>query len=161
MTTPDSDVEDISGEVTDGLVEQRSKEDVPAEEIPKFEVSITRLEELERSPIPIIAGRLTPNSPSRSKPMSELTDAKALIREIAKNHGEDPDFIRSDMPIQEIVFRTLLAGGNKPILLTDLHFELTERWATPIRPIVISEERLRRILDTDTYYGFVRTTKGK
>ena len=40
--------------------------------------------------------------------------------------------------------------------LTDLHYELTERWATPIRPIVITEERLLRILDNDTYYGFAR-----
>ena len=153
MTTPEPDVEDISGEVA----EQEPEEETEPEEIPRFEVSFTRLEELERSPIPIIAGRWTANSPSRAKPVSEMPDAKALVREIAKNHNDDPDYIRSDMPIQEIVFRTLLAGGNKPILLTDLHHELTERWATPIRPIVISQDRLLRILDSDTYYGFVRS----
>lgn len=157
MTTPDSDVGAVSGEVVEHEPEAVAPPDeTPPEENPRYEVSFVRLQELERSPVPIIAGRLTANSPSKAKPLSELPDAKALVREIAKNHGDDPDFIRSDMPIQEIVFRTLLAGGNKPILLTDLHYELTERWATPIRPIVISQERLLRVLDTDTYYGFVR-----
>ena len=70
--------------------------------------------------------------------------------------ASDSTFIRSDMPVQEIVFRTLLARNNRPMSLTDLHYELTEKWATPVRPIVITEERLLRILDKDTYYGFAR-----
>jgi len=160
MTTPDSDVSDVSGEVIEQTPEAEvPEEETPEEENPRYEVSFVRLQELQRSPVPIIAGRLTANSPSKSKPLSEMPEAKALVREIAKNHGGDPEFIRSDMPIQEIIFRTLLAGGNKPILLTDLHYELTERWATPIRPIVVSRERLIRIMDTDTYYGFVRVNK--
>ena len=58
--------------------------------------------------------------------------------------------------MQEIVFRTLLARNNRAMSLADIHYELTERWATPVRPIVITEERLLRILDSDTYYGFAR-----
>jgi hypothetical protein len=152
MTTPDSDVSDVSGEVIEQTPEAEvPEEETPEEENPRYEVSFVRLQELQRSPVPI--------SPSKSKPLSEMPEAKALVREIAKNHGGDPEFIRSDMPIQEIIFRTLLAGGNKSILLTDLHYELTERWATPIRPIVVNRERLIRIMDTDTYYGFVRVNK--
>ena len=88
--------------------------------------------------------------------MGEMGDVKGLIREIAQNYKNDANFIRSDMPVQEIIFRTLLARGNRPMSLTDLHYELTERWASPIRPIVITEERLLRVLDNDTYYGFAR-----
>ena len=51
---------------------------------------------------------------------------------------------------------TLLARGNRPMSLSDLHYELTVRWATPSRPIVMTEQRLLRILDSDTYYGFAR-----
>ena len=104
----------------------------------------------------LIAGRLTATSPSKSKPINELGDVKGLIREIAQNYKDDPNFIRSDMPVQEIIFRTMLARSNRPIALSDLHYELTERWATPIRPIVITQQRLLRILDDDTYYGFAR-----
>jgi hypothetical protein len=60
------------------------------------------------------------------------------------------------MPIQEIVFRILLARRNQPTKLHDLHYELTEKWATPIRPINVTEVGLRRILDRDTYYGFAQ-----
>ena len=99
---------------------------------------------------------LTAESPSKSKSIAEMGDVKVLIREISQNYKHDSNYIRSDMPMQEIMFRTLLARNNRPMSLTDLHYELTERWATPIRPIVITEERLLRILDSDTYYGFAR-----
>ncbi len=128
----------------------------PEKENPMFLISVDRLKQLERSPVHLVAGRLTSTSPSKSKPVKELGDVKGLIREIAQNHKNDADFIRSDMPVQEIIFRTLLARGNRPMSLKDIHYELTERWATPIRPIVFTEERLLRILDSDTYYGFAR-----
>ena len=143
MTTPDRERKE--------LIEEQ-----PEKENPTFSISTDRLDELERSPVHLVAGRLASTSPSKEKAISELGDVKVLIREIAQNYKNDPDYIRSDMPVQEIVFRTLLARGNRPMSLSDIHYELTERWATPIRPIVITEKRLLRILDNDTYYGFAR-----
>ena len=143
MTTQDPDTEELA-------------EEQPENENPMFLISLDRLDQLERSPVHLVAGRLASTSPSKSKPINELGDVKGLIREIAQNYKNDPNFIRSDMPVQEIIFRTLLARGNRPMSLLDLHYELTERWATPIRPIVITEKRLLRILDCDTYYGFAR-----
>ena len=142
MTTPDPRTE------TDD--EQPEKED------PLFLISVDRLSQLDRSPVHLVAGRLASTSPSKSKPIKEMGDVKGLIREIAQNYKNDPDFIRSDMPMHEILFRTLLARGNRPMTLSAMHYELTERWATPMRPIVITEERLLRILDSDIYYGFAR-----
>ena len=148
MTTQEPDAEELAAE--------ESVEEQPEKENPLFLISADRLKGLERSPVHLIAGRLTADSPSKSKSMAEMGDVKVLIREISQNYKNDSNFIRSDMPLQEIMFRTLLARNNRPMSLTDLHYELTERWATPIRPIVITEERLLSILDTDTYYGFAR-----
>ena len=148
MTTQEPDAEELAAE--------ESVEEQPEKESPLFVISADRLKYLERSPVHLIAGRLTAESPSKSKSIAEMGDVKVLIREISQNYKRDSNFIRSDMPMQEIVFRTLLARNNRPMSLTDLHYELTERWATPIRPIVITEERLLRILDNDTYYGFAR-----
>ena len=136
-------------------LEDEADEPEPEEAMPFFSVGLERLEQLERSAVHLIAGRLAPDSPLRSQ--SELTDPQTLIDEIAEHHSDDPGFIRSEMPIQEIVFRTLLATGNKPMSLRDIHYELTERWATPVRPIVITQRRLLRVMDADTYYGFVRS----
>ena len=147
MTTRDPNVK--------GLPED-SVEEEPVRENPLFLISVDRLAKLERSPVHMVAGRLATSSPSKSKAIGELGDVKSLIREISQNYKNDESFIRSDMPVQEIVFRTLLARNNRPMSLTDLHYELTEKWATPVRPIVITQERLLRILDNDTYYGFAR-----
>ena len=143
MTTPDPRSEQQ-------VVEQPEKEN------PMFLISVDRLKQLDRSAVHLVAGRLASTSPSKSKPVKELGDVNGLIREIAQNYKNDPDYIRSEMPVQEIIFRTLLARGNRPMSLSDIHYELTERWATPVRPIVFTEERLLRILDNDTYYGFAR-----
>ena len=147
MTTQDPNSGDLA---EDSVAEE------PAREHPLFLISVDRLAKLERSPLHLVAGRLATSSPSKSKTIGELGDVKSLIREISQNYKNDETFIRSDMPVQEIVFRTLLARNNRPMSLADLHYELTEKWATPIRPIVITEERLLRILDNDTYYGFAR-----
>ena len=160
MTTQDSNAEELVEETTvetlEVTPEETVAEDPPKMENPLFLISADRLGKLERSPIHLVAARLTASSPSKTKAISELGDVKSLIREISQNSKNDSSFIRSDMPVQEIVFRTLLARNNRPMSLTDLHYELTDRWATPIRPIVITEERLLRILDNDTYYGFAR-----
>jgi len=129
-----------------------------AEENHLYFISFQRLEELNRSALVLVAERRGPSFPSREKPDHELTDAKFLVDEIAEHYAEDEDFIRTEMPIQEIVFRILLSRRNQPTPLRDLHYELTERWATPVRPINISELGLRRILDADTHYGFARVS---
>ena len=122
-------------------------------EPPKYFISFQRLEELNRSPVALVAARRTESCPSMSKPLHELKDAKVLITEISRHFKDDQDFIRTDMPLMEIVFRILLSRRNEPTSLTDLHYELTERWATPVRPINVTEQGLQRVLDWDTYYG--------
>ena len=104
MTTPEQNTDEMVGEQ-------------PEIENPLFLISTDRLDKFERSPVHLIAGRLTATSPSKSKPINELGDVKGLIREIAQNYKDDPNFIRSDMPVQEIIFRTMLARSNRPIAL--------------------------------------------
>lgn len=119
----------------------------------RYHISLPRLQQMNRSAAHLIHDRLTEACPSHSQPATGL-DPAGLIREIQEFHGDIPDFIRADMPIQEIVFRTLLARGNSPMSLSEIHRELTQRWGNTLRPISIDENRLRRILNADTYYGF-------
>ena len=125
-------------------------------ETPLYSISFDRLDELNRSAITLLAARRSPLSPSMMKEDQELDNPHELLDEIADYYGDEEEFINSNMPIQEIIFRTMLARRNEPISLADLHRELTERWATAIRPIHISPRNLERILDSDDYYGFAR-----
>ena len=122
----------------------------------QYQISFERLAQLNRSPLTLVADRRPASCPSLQKPDQELSDVKKLVNEIARFSKGEENFIQTGMPIQEIVFRILLTRRNVPTLLSDLQHELTERWATPVRPINLSEEALGKILDADLYYGFAR-----
>ena len=123
-------------------------------ETPAYHVSLDRVTALGRSAVAVLAARRVPASPSFMKPDRELSDPEELLREIAEFGPQEEDYIRSEMPIQEIVFRTILTRGNQPIALSELHGDLVNRWSTPLRPITVTREGLARVLDQDTYYGF-------
>ena len=132
------------------------------DEVPEpllFNISFTRLAELKRSAIMLVAARRVPTCPSLDLPDSQLTDPQKLVNEIADHFEDSGGFITSEMTIQEILFRTLLSRRNAPTLLSDLHYELTERWSTPVRPINVTEDGLRIILQSDNYYGFAAGDK--
>ena len=123
-----------------------------------YYISFDRIQQLNRSAVAIVAARRGPSCPSLLQPEHELTDPKKLVLEIAKYCSDEPDFVRHDMPIQEMVFRLLLLRGNQPTLLEELHYDLTEKLASPTRPISITQESLNRVLASDTFYGFSQYT---
>ena len=123
-----------------------------------YHISFERLAELKRSPTALLAARRCPSCPSLGTPLHELTDPEVLVSEIAEYCGGGEGSIQSNMPLQEIVFRVLLARRNQPTSLHDLHYQLTERWASPVKPVNISRAGLGRILDADTYYGFAQVS---
>ena len=157
MTTPEPEVISDGGDsaggevaVSTGIGFTGGESDI------LYYISFDRLEGLRRSPVALVADRRVESCPSMLTPLHELDDPQALIEEIAEHCGDGEDFIHSNMAVQEIVFRTLLANGNKPMSLEALHYELTERWSTPLRPITLAVESLESVLDADDYYGFSR-----
>lgn len=157
MTTPDPEVISAEGDSTGGEVVVSTGMDFSGDESDVlYHISFDRLEGLRRSPVALIADRRVESCPSMLTPLHELDDPQVLIEEIAEHCGDGEDFIHSNMAVQEIIFRTLLANGNKPMSLEALHYELTERWSTPLRPITLAEESLESVLDADDYYGFSR-----
>ena len=147
------------------MTSPKARTDNPEEEVVEvpepllINISFTRLAELKRSAIMLLAARRPPTCPSFDLPDTELTDPQKLVNEIADHYEDSEEFITSAMTIQEILFRTLLTRRNAPTLLSDLHYELTERWSTPVRPINVTEDGLRTILKSDTYYGFATVDK--
>ena len=142
------------------MTSRETQADDPEEEVAEapepllFSINFARLAELKRSAIVLLAARRVPTCPSLDLPDTELTDPQKLVNEIADHFEDDEGFITSAMTIQEILFRTLITRRNAPTLLSDLHYELTERWSTPVRPINVTEDGLRVILESDNYYGF-------
>lgn len=120
----------------------------------EYRFSLERLGELNRSPAPLLLARLNTACPSYGKTPADIDDAATLIEEIRGHCADDDNFIRNSLPLQEIVFRTLLLNGGEAMTLGELHREVTERWSTPIRAITVTVAGLARILDSDSFYGF-------
>ncbi len=120
----------------------------------EYRFSLERLEELSRSPAPLLLARLSPDCPSYRKAPTGVVNPSDLIDEIRAHCVDDPDYIRQWMPLQEIVFRTLLLADDQTMTLGEIHRELTERWSSPVRPITVTIAGLARILDSDEFYGF-------
>ena len=137
--------------------EETLETEAEQEETPLYyRISFDRLAELERDAVTLLAARRGRSAPSLVQADHELDDPQALLEEIAEFTAPEEDFIHSNLPVQEILFRTLLARRNAPMALDDLCHELTERWSAPDRPINLTPQSLQRILDNDHYYGFAR-----
>ena len=120
----------------------------------EYRLSLERLSELNRSPVPLLLARLNTACPSYGKTSADVDDPNKLNAEIRAHCADDPDFIRQSMPLQEIVFRTLLLADDQTMTLGAIHHELSERWSSPIRPITVTVAGLSKILDNDAFYGF-------
>ena len=123
---------------------------------PLYHISFQRLAELNRSVAVLMAARSGGSGPSAGLSGQQTANPQELVDAVTEYSRDQEGFIQTNMPIQEIVFRILLSRRNQPTTLRELHHEVTERWATPVRPINVSEKGLGRILDADTFYGFAK-----
>ena len=139
---------------TPGPAAGMAEAEPPAAANPLYRIDPAQARRLGRSPEQLISSRLPAGSPSAAKALRQLPNPAALIEEARRFHEVDDEYIRPEMPIKEIVFRTLLARGNQPMGLQELAAELNDRWATPLRPLALSPQRLQAALDGDAYYGF-------
>ncbi len=132
-----------------------AQEPVPAtQEAPHYIIDPSRARELNRSLPMILLSRRCPSCKARLQDRLEAPPEEEQMREIAECCANQEGFIRPEMPMQEILFRALLSEGNKPVSLERLHYLVTERWHTPANPRSISLNGLKRVLDSDIYYGF-------
>ncbi len=120
----------------------------------KYFIDPQRSKELGRSLETMLLSRRCASCRIELSRQPEPPPAEQQIKDIAQCCSTAEDFIRPEMPLLEIVFRTLLAAGNRPHTLEELHYAVTERWATPTNPRSLSAKDLRRILVRDRFYGF-------
>ena len=77
------------------------------------------------------------------------------LKRIADHCSISPEFIQSDMPAMEGVFRILLRNGRKPMSVQSIYEALRERWTNPANPRTPPLDKLYRMLIADTFYGII------
>ena len=115
-----------------------------------------RFEELKRSMEALLLTRRCADCLQAEVDLASAPSADDQIAHIVECCGQTETFILPGMPLQEIVFRMILAGGNAPVPVGQLHQQLTGQWATPGNLMNVSLDGLRRVLESDDYYGFRR-----
>jgi hypothetical protein len=119
-----------------------------------YVIDPSRAESLHRSLAALLASRRCSSCRERLQGQEETISVEEHLSQIEECCSKQEGFIRPEMPMQEILFRILLAGGNSPVPLSHLHHEVTETWYTPTNPRGISAASLKRVLDSDSFYGF-------
>jgi hypothetical protein len=63
------------------------------------------------------------------------------------------DYITPETPLAEAIFRVFLANGNQPTDIDSIREQLSEWVPLSARPHNYSPEMIKRVIDTDDYYG--------
>ena len=134
-------------------------ENAPSQDLqvdPRYAIDPSKVSELNRSLAGLLDGRRCAECREKLRTQGGGASVAEHVRRIRDCCSKQEGFIQPAMPMQEIIFRTLLAGGNKPLALAHLHNEVTETWYTPMNPRYITIYNVKRVLDNDAYYGFIQ-----
>jgi hypothetical protein len=67
--------------------------------------------------------------------------------------ARERNYITSDMPVLEALFRVFLLNGNQPVELEVIREELSQWFPLTSRPHGYSTQLLRRLIEADNNYG--------
>ncbi len=115
----------------------------------RYFIDLGWYQQQERSFATLAASRLCPTSRKKEKTKSEA----ALLRTIKQCCSKRDGFITPNMPLLEMIFRLLLANGNQPLELGQMHEQLQKWLGDMNNSRDLSIPKLKRILDSDRYYG--------
>ena len=143
----------VSTEVEGQMPEQEPQED----RMPEYVVDEGKLQAHSRSLLVMLLSRRCPECEEKADEKGGSTPTiQQQIRQLSSHCSKQDGFISAEMPMQEIIFRHILSGGNKPVSLEKLFHVVTQDFFTPVNPRNISMLALSKVLDSDVYYGFTR-----
>ena len=88
-----------------------------------------------------------------------LRTPSELMKHIAQNCSQQPDYLLSSTPITEAVFRLLIANSNRPMKLSKIQSDLSSAWASVIYLKNLSDTVVKRMLDQPNEYFITRSKK--
>ena len=82
-------------------------------------------------------------------------DNQSFFDVVASKCEKEKEFLDSELPILELIFRILLLKKNNPTKIKELHRVIADELATPYRPMTVSMEQLMSQINHDSYYSLV------
>ncbi len=112
-------------------------------------IDLAHFNDANRSFGTVIHGRLCSKCQQRVGAKLEKQTPGKLLSMVKGCCSKLADFITPKMPVSEKLFRIFLASGNQPLKVTELAARLAVCSGASL-----PESALRRLLDSDQYYGF-------
>lgn len=151
------------------LAKQAPATEAPSYEGPWYVIDPTWYEEHGVALVDVIRSRRSPSSAqgaskeSRGRRRTATKSAGSWEQEmqlLARTVASTPDFVTSDTPLLEAVFRMLLAEKNRPVALQEIADLLRQRYASGDLPRDVNITALQRLLERQTSYGIRQTENG-
>ncbi len=128
------------------------------QEIPKpYHIDLDWYHLQGRSFITLASSRLCDGSHDKKV----LTSEANILNAIKQCCSKKEDYIKANTPILETVFRLFLASGNQPATLEQLRERLQRLGSVTGEVKDYSVAKLKRIIESDRYYGFGVAVKPK
>lgn len=128
------------------------REDISTEQSgSKWFIDLSWFQQNNRSFIAITKDRLCAKCRDQLETKNKKISADDIVADIRDCCSKTPGFISDRLPILECIFRLFLANGNQPLNLEELSQQLSE-WQHR-DAYSTSAETLRRLLNSDRYYG--------
>ena len=118
---------------------------------PRYFIDQDWYRESERSLAALVQGRLCPACRSRLGTGKGQDLADSTLASVAECCSKGEGFFAPRLPVMESVFRLFLANGNQPLNVEEIWAQLLEMRGGS--PLGLSPPVLRRLLDSDRYYG--------
>ena len=101
----------------------------------------------------LLKARRCPSSQKKIQGRGGSITYQAHLQEIARCCSKKEDYLADWMPLMEVMFRTLLAGGNKPRTAEEIHQELSAHLETRTYSRVLPLHWVERMLSGSNQYG--------
>jgi len=118
----------------------------------RWVIDIDWLEANDRSFSVMVSNYLCTKCRKKLKIDQSESQPSDILKSIKSCCSKDEEFLSPMLPLQESVFRVLLANGNKGLTLQEINQELGNRRGIEIYHT--SPEFLTRLLENDRHYGF-------
>ncbi len=89
------------------------------------------------------------------------SDPKKHIKLVAKHCSKGDDYLPSDTPLKEAIFRTILAAGNKPMSPDEISQELSTKWGMTAHARNVAPEVIQRLMDHGEFYSIKKVPEPK
>ena len=80
-------------------------------------------------------------------------DIDSALKVIVTHCSAQDDYLLSDRPIKESLFRVILMNNNHPVTIEEMHEILSTKWALAPYPRDISIKLLKNLIDNAEEYG--------